>query len=151
MFVTYENNCFIYEMAKLTSAKRKNYVLTKKKSLVGLTPGYIMSRSTYSGSQMLSTRSVRNGLVELSESVDSNLVRRSRSCPLLRKTLLRRRCDNKRLHKSGHGLWFQNRILEIFRWKYLSILFSFLNLGCHILFTHAPNASIYRLQSVSWI
>ena len=40
MCVTYENNYIIYEMAKLSSEKRKNTSFPKKKSLVGLTPDY---------------------------------------------------------------------------------------------------------------
>ena len=37
MFVTYENSCVFYEMAQVSSEKRKYYVLTKKKGLGGST------------------------------------------------------------------------------------------------------------------
>ena len=39
MFVTKGKLCNYYEMAKLSSEKRKNSSFTKKKSLVGLAPG----------------------------------------------------------------------------------------------------------------
>ena len=103
----------------------------------------------FSARQMLSTRSVRNGLGKLSGSVACNVVQWSCSCPLHRKTLQRGRCIYLRLHKSSHGLRFQNWILEIFRWKHLNItfflFFSFFNLSRNILFTNALNARIYSL------
>ena len=37
MFVTKGKQCIYYEMAKLTSKKRKNYAFTKKKSLANRT------------------------------------------------------------------------------------------------------------------
>ncbi len=125
----------------------------------------------FSTSQMLSTWLVRNGLDKLSEFINPDMVRRSRSCsgvnftnipraafshtktdnftvfiallgsphvkaahrilvkltPVHRKTLLRWWCNSKRLHKSGHGLRFQNWSLEIF-WSidnYLELCFFF--------------------------